>query len=65
MLPVLVPSVQLYELATVDDNVIAVVAPLHIVAVVLVLNSGVGLTVTVIVVAAPAHEPELDVGVTK
>ena len=47
--PVLVPKVQAKVLAAAADKVIAVVAPLHIVAVVLVVITGVGFTVTVIV----------------
>ena len=38
--------------------------PLHIVAVDALVTTGVGLTVTVIVKAEPAHAPPVDVGVT-
>lgn len=65
MLPVFVPNVQLKLLAALDVNAMFGLVPLHIVALVALVTAGAGLTVTVIVDAAPAHEPPVDVGVTR
>jgi hypothetical protein len=63
--PVIVPTVQLYVLATVAVNPILVVPPLQTLAVFGVVTTGVGLTVTVMVYGLPAHDPVVAVGVTK
>ena len=63
--PVIVPTVQVKVLATVAVSPIFVVPPLQIVAVFAVVIFGVGLTVTVMVYAAPAHEPVVAVAVTR
>jgi hypothetical protein len=63
--PVTVPTVKVKVLATVAVSPMFVVLPLQIVDVFAVVTFGVGLTVTVIVYTAPAHEPVEAVGVTK
>lgn len=65
MLPVFVPIAQLKLLAALDVNVIPVAVPLQILVVTLVVRTGVGLTVTVIVKSGPTHEPLVEVGVTR
>ncbi len=62
--PVIVPMVQVKLLAALAVKETLLPAPLHIVFVEAVVTTGIGLTVTVIVVAAPAHVPVVDVGVT-
>jgi hypothetical protein len=64
MPPVLVPSVHANVLVAVALRLIFGPVPLHIAAVVVVVTAGKGLTVTVIVVAAPTHEAAIEVGVT-
>ena len=49
ILPLLVPNVQLKLLAILADNATLALVPLHIVAVVALVNEGAGLTVTAIV----------------
>ncbi len=65
ILPVLVPSVQLKLLGTLAVNATFGPVPLQIVAVVPVVTAGIGFTVTVMVKAAPAQEPDVEVGVTR
>ena len=65
MLPVLVPKVQLKLLAALAVRAMFGLVPLQTVAVVEVVTAGTGFTVTVMVEAAPAQEPEVDVGVTR
>jgi hypothetical protein len=65
ILPLFVPNVQLKLLAALAVSERFEPAPLHIVAVAAVVTTGMGFTVTVIVYAAPAQEPEVDVGVTR
>ncbi len=65
MLPVFVPMVQLKPLATLDVRVIPGLIPLQTLAVKMFVKTGIGFTVTVIVYAAPAQEPKVEVGVTK
>jgi hypothetical protein len=62
--PVLVPRVHAKLLDALAANEMAVVAPLQILAVFAVVTAGRGLTVTVIVVLAPTHEPAVEVGTT-
>jgi hypothetical protein len=63
--PVTVPIVQLNVLAALAVNAIFVEVALHIVAVLAVVTTGVGLTVTVIVYGVPGHAGvAVDVGVT-
>jgi hypothetical protein len=62
--PVIVPIVQEKLLATLAVKLIFGPVPLQVVFVLAVVTTGIGVTVTVIVKAAPAHEPVVDVGVT-
>ena len=62
--PVIVPTVHVNVLATLAVKEIFGLVPLHVVAVFAVVTVGAGFTVTVIVYAAPAHEPVVAVGVT-
>ena len=64
ILPVIVPIVQLNVLATLAVKFIFGPVPLHVLAVAELVTDGAGLTVTVIVNAAPT-QPLLDVGVTR
>ena len=64
MLPVIVPSVQVKVLARLAVNEILVLVPLQIVFPAELVTAGGGFTVTVIVDAAPVHEPVVEVGVT-
>jgi hypothetical protein len=64
MPPVIVPSAQVKLPGTEAVNAILGLTPLHIVAVVGVVTTGTGLTVTVIIKEGPAHEPVVEVGVT-
>ncbi len=64
MLPVLVPNVQLKLLAALAVSVRFGLVPLQIVVVDALVTEGIGYTVTVMIDAAPAQEPEVDVGVT-
>jgi hypothetical protein len=61
----MLPIVQAKLLGTLDASVILGPAPLHVVALDEVVTEGVGVTVTVMVKAAPTHEPVVAVGVTK
>jgi len=65
ILPLLVPKVQLKLLAALAVSAMFGLVPLQTVAVVALVTAGIGFTVTVIVEAAPAQEPDVDVGVTK
>lgn len=64
MEPVIVPKVHEYELAMLEVNVTPVPVPLQIVSELLFVIAGAGLTVTVMVVLLPTHEPVLEVGTT-
>jgi hypothetical protein len=61
--PVMVPIVQLKLLPTLAVRAMLGDKPLHTVAVLDVVTTGEGLTVTVIVKGAPGHEPVVAVGV--
>src|SRR6266542_4214986 len=63
--PVMVPMVQLNVLAALAVKLILVEAPLQMDFVAAVVTAGLGFTVTVIVKALPAHEPVVEVGVTR
>ena len=63
--PVIVPIVQLNELAALDVKPRFVLEPLQILLVVAFVTAGIGLTVTVIVNVGPVHPPVVDIGVTK
>src|SRR6266540_1389536 len=63
--PVMVPMVQLNVLAALAVKLILVEAPLQMDFVAAVVTAGLGFTVTVIVKALPAHEPAVEVGVTR
>ena len=64
--PVIVPTVHVNVEAVDDVNAIFVAVPLQIVAVLAVVTTGVGLTVTVIVYCGPGHAGvAVDVGVTR
>jgi hypothetical protein len=65
MLPVIVPIAQANVLGALDVNVIFGPVPLQVLAVVALVTAGFGFTVTVIVYAGPAHEPVVEVGVTR
>lgn len=60
----IVPIAQIKSLEAVAVSAILVVLPLQIVAVLAVVTTGIGLTVTLIVSGVPAHEPTEEVGVT-
>ena len=62
--PVMVPIVQLKLLATLEVKVMPVETPLQILFVDVLVTTGVGFTVTVILYGLPAHVPPVDVGVT-
>ena len=64
MAPVLVPRVQAKELEAEAVRLILGLVPLHVLAVLAVVLPGIGLTVTVILVAEPRQEPTVEVGVT-
>jgi hypothetical protein len=65
MPPVIVPTVHVNVLAADAVNAILVAVALQIVAVLAVVTTGVGLTVTVIVYGVPGHAGvAVDVGVT-
>jgi hypothetical protein len=63
--PVIVPIVQVKLLGALEIRAKFALAPLQIVAVEAFVTAGAGLTVTVIVKAAPTHEPPVVVGVTR
>jgi hypothetical protein len=64
--PVIVPTVQVNVLAALAVNAMFVAVALQIVAVLAVVTTGLGLTVTVIVYAEPGHAGvAVDVGVTR
>jgi len=65
MLPVIVPSVHAKVLCALDVNTIFGPAPLHVLAVALLVTTGVGLTVTTMLYGEPTHEPVVEVGVTR
>lgn len=62
--PVMFPIVQVKLLPADAVNEIFVLVPLQIVAVVAVVTTGEGLTVTVIVKGVPTQDPVVEVGVT-
>ena len=63
MPPVLVPSVQAKVLGAVDVRLILGLVPLQIAAVVAVVLTGAGFTVTVMFTGAPIQDPPVEVGV--
>jgi hypothetical protein len=63
--PVMAPIVHANVLGVLAVNVIFGDVPLQVLAVAAFVTTGLGFTVTVIVKAAPAHEPVVDVGVTR
>ncbi len=65
ILPVIVPIVQLKLLAISEVSVMFGPLPLQALAVTPLVTAGAGFTVTVMVKAAPAQDPVVDVGVTK
>ena len=65
MLPVVAPTVHKKLLATLAVKVIFGDVPLQVLAVAALVTTGVGFTVTMIEYAAPAHEPDVEVGVTR
>lgn len=65
MLPVIVPTVQEKVLGAVAASAMFVAVPLQMAAVLAVVTTGVGFTVTVIVYGAPEHAGvAVDVGIT-
>ena len=64
MPPVIVPMVQAKLLGIEAVKLTLAPAPLQMVAVLAVVTTGAGLTVTVIVKVEPVHEPTVEVGVT-
>ena len=65
MLPVIVPIVQVNVLGAVEVSAILVAVPLQIAAVLAVVTTGVGLTVTVMVYGVPGQAVDaVEVGVT-
>jgi hypothetical protein len=65
ILPVLVPNVHAKVLAALAVRLILGLVPLQVLALVEVVIAGVGLTVTVILVAEPTQDPVVEVGVTE
>ena len=65
ILPVMVPMVQVKVPGTLDVNAMFGPLPLQVLAVTALVTAGAGFTVTVMVYAAPAQEPTVEVGVTK
>lgn len=66
ILPVMVPIVHVNVLGAVAVSAIFVAVPLQMVAVLAVVTTGLGFTVTVIVYGVPGHAGEaVDVGVTR
>ena len=64
MPPVIVPIVHAKLLAALAVRATFGPVPLQVLAVAALVTAGIGLTVTVIVKADPAHDPATDVGVT-
>jgi hypothetical protein len=62
--PVLVPSVHAKVLGALAARLMLGLVLLQVLALVELVTAGVGLTVTVILVAEPAQEPVIEVGVT-
>ena len=65
MLPVVAPTVQIKLLAALAVKVILGDVPLQVLAVAALVTAGIGFTVTTIEYAAPAHEPDEEVGVIR
>jgi len=63
--PVIVPIVHAKLLGALAVRAIFGPVPLQVLAVAALVTAGIGLTVTVIVKADPAHDPAIDVGVTR
>jgi hypothetical protein len=63
--PEITPIVHVNVLGVLAVNAMFGLAPLQMVAVAGFVTAGFGLTVTVIVYGCPAHDPVVDVGVTK
>ena len=64
ILPVIVPMVQVKVLATLAVKLMFGLLPLQVLAVLAVVTTGLGFTVTVIVKGVPAQLPVVAVGVT-
>ena len=64
MPPVIVPIVHVNVLEALAVKLILGLVPLQVVAVLAVVTTGFGFTVTVIVKGIPAQEPDVEVGVT-
>ena len=62
--PVLVPSVQAYVLAIPEVRAKAGLEPLHVLAVVALVNVGLGFTVIVTAVTLEGQDPVVEVAVT-
>jgi len=65
MPPAMAPTVQVKLLGALAVKAIPGPVPLHVLAVAALVTTGVGLTVTTILYGVPAHEPVVDVGVTR
>lgn len=65
ILPVIVPIVHVNVLGTEAASEMFGLVPLQVEAVLAVVTTGVGKTVTVIVYGTPGHEPVTAVGVTR
>jgi hypothetical protein len=65
ILPVIVPTVHVKLLAALAAKAIFGLVPLQVLAVLAVVTTGLGYTVTVIVYAEPGHDPVVEVGVTR
>jgi len=64
ILPVIVPTVQAKVLPMLEVKVMFGPSPLHVTAVGAFVTDGAGLTVTVMDVVGPTHEPVEEVGTT-
>ena len=64
MPPVIVPIVHVNVLGALAVKLILGPAPLQVVAVLAVVTTGFGFTVTVMVKGVPEQEPDVEVGVT-
>jgi len=63
--PVIVPTVHAKLLGALAVNAIFGPVPLQVLAVLAVVTTGVGLTVTTILYGLPIHDPVVEVGVTR
>jgi len=65
ILPVIVPTAHVKLLGALAVKAIFGPVPLQVLAVAAVVTTGVGLTATTILLAAPIHKPVIEVGVTR